>query len=147
MRWQLNGDWPVGPVLIPTGTVLSGVAGPDGELVEAPKWNNGSIALPMPMPINAMALDQEAALQTCKWFDQDLWHRLIFHRSLDRDAILAEAALRKRWPNGVPQTMSGPSIPKSDQRKDLEMAKSKPKPKSKPTRRKPTRKPVDHKDN
>jgi len=64
MRWQLAGDWPVGPVLIPTGTVLSGVAGPDGELVEAPKWNNGSIALPMPMPINAMALDQEAALAT-----------------------------------------------------------------------------------
>jgi len=116
MRWQLAGDWPVGPVLIPTGTMLSGVAGPDGELVEAPKWNNGSIALPMPMPINAMALDQEAALQMCKWFDQDLWHRLIFHRSLDRDAIVAEA--RKRWPNGVPQTMSGPSIPKSDQRKE-----------------------------
>ena len=60
MKWQLAGDWPVGPAVIPAGTLLTGVVGPDGELAEAPKWNG--ITLPIPMPLNAVALDEEAAL-------------------------------------------------------------------------------------
>ena len=49
MRWQLAGDWPVGPTLIPAGTVLDGA----------------TPGIPLPMPINAIALDEEAALQMC----------------------------------------------------------------------------------
>jgi hypothetical protein len=39
MKWQLSGDWPVKSVVIPTGTMLSGVAGPDGPLAEPPSWH------------------------------------------------------------------------------------------------------------
>ena len=56
MKWQLAGDWPVGPAVIPAGTVLTGVVGPDGELVVSPP-------LTAPLPLNAVALDEEAALQ------------------------------------------------------------------------------------
>ena len=54
MKWQLAGDWPVGPAVIPAGTVLTGVVGPDGELVVSPP-------LTAPLPLNAVALDEEAA--------------------------------------------------------------------------------------
>ena len=110
MRWMLAGDWPVGQWCIPTGTVLTGVAR-DGKLVEPPTWNG--ITLPMPMPLNAIALDEDAALMMLKWFDQDLWYRLHFDWSLDRDAIMARAL--GRWPHGRPasgpQTTSAPPPP------------------------------------
>ena len=98
MKWQLAGDWPVGPAVIPAGTLLTGVVGPDGELAEAPKWNG--ITLPIPMPLNAVALDEEAALMMLKWYEDyhglHLWHRLHFGPDIgDLDAIKARARASK----------------------------------------------------
>jgi hypothetical protein len=75
MRWQLLGDWPVGQWLVPAGTVLEGTA---------PTWNG--IPLPMPMPLNAISLDDEAALMMLKWYG-DQWHRLHFGPGVDADPI------------------------------------------------------------
>ena len=137
MLWMLQGDWPVGQWCIPTGTVLTGVAR-DGELVEPPTWNG--ITLPMPMPLNAIALDEDAALMMLKWFDQDLWYRLHFDWSLDRDAIMARAL--GRWPHGRPasgpQTTSAPPPPPEEalisERMTMPKVKMKP---PRPVRRKP----------
>jgi hypothetical protein len=30
------------------------------------------------------------------------WHQLLFHPSIDREAIFAKARHKKRWPNGEP---------------------------------------------
>jgi|SRR6516165_11613583 len=103
MQWQLGSDWPVGSlvvgsVIIPAGTILTGVVGTDGGLAEPPKWQGQT--LPMPMPIYAAALDEEAARLMLKWYPEELWHRLGFARSLDRDALLARARHRARWPRG-----------------------------------------------
>jgi hypothetical protein len=110
MRWQLAGDWPVGPTLIAGGTVVDGVTDRDGFAVAA-HWNG--IELPLPMPINAIALDEDAALQMCLWYDEEAsiggWHHLHFAPGIDREAILAQARVAKRWPNGMPQTIRGPS--------------------------------------
>ena len=99
MRWMLQGDWPVGPAVIPAGTMLTGVVGPDGELVVSPP-------LTAPLPLNAVALDEEAALQMCMWYDEAAtiggWHQLHFHPSVDREKVLAQARHKKRWPNGEP---------------------------------------------
>jgi len=138
MKWQLAGDWPAGPAVIPAGTILDS---------EARSW-------PMPPPLDAVALDVESALFMLKEYDPDLWHRIIFARDIDRAAVLAEAASRRRWPNGPPQSMSGPSpssphpLPppqqerSAQQRKDLEMPKYKPR-KPRPVRKpEPAKKPV-----
>ena len=102
MKWQLAGDWPVKSVVIPTGTVLAGVAGPDGPLAEPPSWHGQP--LPMPMPLNATALDEEAALQMCMWYEEAAtiggWHHLVFAPGIDREAIMAQARHNKRWPRG-----------------------------------------------
>ena len=46
MRWMISGQgWPVGAVLIPAGTVIDGT----------------TTTLPMPPPIDAVSLDDEAA--------------------------------------------------------------------------------------
>ena len=89
MKFQLAGDWPVGSVCIPAGTILSAVAR-DGEIVEAPTWNG--VALPLPMPINAAALDEEAALMMLEWYEDHMWCRLHFGPGIDRDAVMAKVA-------------------------------------------------------
>ena len=66
-----------------------------------------------PLPINAVALDTAAAEKMCHWYNEDDsingWHQLHSHHSVDRDAVLAKARHKKRWPNGVPsQTTSQP---------------------------------------
>ena len=49
----------------------------------------------MPMPINAAALDEEAALLMLRWYQNygglHLWHRLRFGPGIDRDAIKTRA--------------------------------------------------------
>src|SRR6516165_10264196 len=79
---------PVGPAVIPAGTVLIGVVGPDGELVVSPP-------LTAPLPLNAVALDEEAALQMCMWYDEvasiGAWHQLHFAPGIDREAVMAQA--------------------------------------------------------
>ena len=88
MKWQLAGPWPVGPALIPGGTITDGTG------------------LPMPMPLNAVALDEDAALQMCLWYDETNtiggWHALHFAAGIDREAVMAKARHNKRWPNGEP---------------------------------------------
>jgi hypothetical protein len=89
MQWQLKGDWPVGQFCIPTGTVLSGTPRVrDGALVEGPVWNG--ITLPM-MPINAVALDMDAAVMMAKWYGQELWHQVVTGPGIDREAVRAKA--------------------------------------------------------
>jgi hypothetical protein len=91
VRWQLAGDWPVGSLCIPAGTMLEG---------EAPVWNGS--ALPLPLPLNAVPQDVEAALVTLKAYSEELWHLIVFARGIDREAILREGLQHKRWPNGPP---------------------------------------------
>jgi len=59
----------------------------------------------MPMPINAVALDDDAALQMCMWYDEAAtiggWHQLHFAPGIDREAIQARAAYEKRFPGGA----------------------------------------------
>jgi hypothetical protein len=99
MKWQLGGDWPVGPAVIPNGTIFTGVAGTDGELIMSP--NN-----PLPLPLNAVALDDDAALQMCMWYEETDsiggWHQLHFAAGIDREAIMATARHKKRWPPSGP---------------------------------------------
>jgi hypothetical protein len=64
MHFRLQGDWPVGQWCVPAGTFIDG---------NDPKWNG--IALPLPMPMNAIALDQEAADVLADWYPHHL-HRL-----------------------------------------------------------------------
>jgi hypothetical protein len=50
MRFELLEPWPVGQFLVPAGTIIDG---------KAPQWRG--MALPLPMPMDAKALDQDAA--------------------------------------------------------------------------------------
>jgi len=80
MKWQLGGTgWPVGQWLIPASTILNGAAGPDGKITV--KWNE--ITLPMPIPINAIALDNEAAALMLEWYP-DQHYRLHFGPNVAR---------------------------------------------------------------
>jgi hypothetical protein len=88
--------------------VLTGDVGPDGKLAVSPP-------LTAPLPLNAVALDEEAALQMCLWYNETVsiggWHHLHFAPGIDRDKIFAQARHKKRWPNGMPsQSMSGPAV-------------------------------------
>ena len=78
----------MGSICIPAGTVIDG---------NDPQWNG--VKLPMPMPINSIALDEEAALAMLTWYGEDLWHRLVFGPGLDPDAIKARAAGMPRLAN------------------------------------------------
>ena len=69
MRWEITAPgWPVagGSVLIPPGTVL------DGHWL---RYNG--VPLPIPLPFNAMACDQEAYDQMTAWYPEDQWHRFM----------------------------------------------------------------------
>jgi len=103
MRWQLRGDWPIGASLIPAGTVTDGAG------------------LPMPMPINAVALDDEAALQMAMWYEEtdtiNGWHHLLFVPGIDREKIFAQARHKKRWPKGEPtQAMADYAHPHQEEK-------------------------------
>ena len=64
---------------------------------------------PLPPPLNATALDTDAAMAMLRWYPEELWHRLVFAPGIDRDTILARARYNKRWPKGVPsQTTTQP---------------------------------------
>ena len=95
MRWMLKGDWPAGAAVIPAGTII----GDDG--LPPPS---------VPLPIVAMALDDDAALQMCMWYEETDtiggWHQLHFAPGIDREAVMAQARHNKRWPNGVPSNLA-----------------------------------------
>jgi hypothetical protein len=54
----------------------------------------------MPMPLNALPLDQQAALMMLKWYPDYMWYRLYFGPGIDLDAIKSRAQERTRWPRG-----------------------------------------------
>jgi hypothetical protein len=94
----------VGASLIETGTIISAVAGPDGDLV----FDNTAVSAPL--PLNAVAQDEDAALQMCIWYEETDsiggWHQLHFAPGIDRDAIMAQARHNKRWPTGQPSPLN-----------------------------------------
>jgi len=101
MRWMLNGPWPITGALLPAGTLISD----DGEPSAIPV-----VESPQPLPINAVALDDDAALQMCMWYEETDtiggWHQLHFAPGIDREAVMAQARHNKRWPNGVPSNLA-----------------------------------------
>jgi hypothetical protein len=59
------------------------------------------------MPINAVALDTDAALAMAMAYNEtdsiNGWHQLVFAPSVNRAAVFAQARLNKQWPpNGIP---------------------------------------------
>jgi hypothetical protein len=100
MRWMLGRHgWPVGAVLIPAGTII-----------DSATWNG-----PMPPPIDATALDPDAALTMAMAYEEFAsiggWHSLHFHPSVNREAVLATARHKKKWPNGEPAPQTPPPSP------------------------------------
>jgi hypothetical protein len=82
------------------------------------------------MPLNATALDEEAALQMCMWYEEAAtiggWHQLHFAPGIDREAVMAQARHNKRWPNEVPsQTMAERPPPREVNSKPGKPQKSK----------------------
>jgi hypothetical protein len=70
MRWQLQSHgWPVGAHFIDVGTIIEG-----------PDFRNPitGLPLPIPLPINARALDQEAYDLMCEWVNPEWWHLLSY---------------------------------------------------------------------
>ena len=90
MKWQLDEEFRMGPMaIIPAGTILSGLAGRDGEVREAPMW--GSQIVPIPIPISARALDEESAWLMLRWYPEQ-WDRLAFGPCIgDVEALKAKA--------------------------------------------------------
>jgi hypothetical protein len=85
MRWMLAGDWPVagGARLLPAGTIVGDGGIPASEL-------------PSPMPINAMALDDEAAQMMRQWYPDQLF-RLHFGPDVGMQTAAPQASsTRKR---------------------------------------------------
>ena len=94
MMFLLTKDWAVGSaggtrldLTVPAGTHIDG---------NNAQWRG--TPLPAVMPIDAMAMDEEAALILLKWCDEGLWHRLSFGPGIDLDAILTKARQRARGP-------------------------------------------------
>jgi hypothetical protein len=82
MKWQIGGGgWPVGPILIPAGSIVEG---------EPPTWNH--MILPLPMPIDATPLDDDAALEMLKSYEPEHWHRLRFGPGINVEALKLKAA-------------------------------------------------------
>jgi hypothetical protein len=109
---MLMAGWPIAGSLLPAGTVVSD----DGEPSATPLGE-----VPAPLPINAMALDDASALQMAVWYDEadtiGGWHQLHFDPSVDREAILAQARHKKRWPNGEPtQAMADYAHPHQEEK-------------------------------
>jgi hypothetical protein len=82
MMWQLSSILPVERGLcVPADTVLTSVSG------EPPTWNG--LTLSWPMPINAIALDNEAAQMMLEWYggNYDLTHQLLWGPDVDLDTV------------------------------------------------------------
>jgi hypothetical protein len=71
----------VGSVLVPAGTIVEG---------EPPSWNH--MPLPRPLPIDAIPLDDDAALEMLKSYQPEHWHRLLFGPGINIEALKMKAA-------------------------------------------------------
>jgi hypothetical protein len=74
MKFQLMGDWPHGAITIPAGAEIVGEVGSDGTITVT--YNH--MPLRLPLPLNAKAMDAEAAAMMRKWYGRELWHLLLF---------------------------------------------------------------------
>jgi hypothetical protein len=45
--------------------------------------------------MDAMPLDEEAALQMLRWYPEEHWYRLGFGQGLDRETMLAKARAQR----------------------------------------------------
>ncbi len=61
MMFQLLGPWAAGQLFVPAGTIIDG---------NDPMWNGNP--LPLPMPLNAKALDQDAYDAMVAWYTPHL---------------------------------------------------------------------------
>jgi hypothetical protein len=78
MRWAMTGDWPCngGALIVPAGAVIEARTGIVNNVIvaEGATWNGH--LLPLPMPLNAQALDNEAARLMINWYPE---HRHALH--------------------------------------------------------------------
>jgi hypothetical protein len=78
----------VGSFLIPVGTEVSATS---LEPLFIPSPFDPAAALPLPLPMDATPLDEEAALQMLSWYGEENGYRLGFGVGIDREAMLAKA--------------------------------------------------------
>jgi hypothetical protein len=68
MRFVLMGDWPChgGALCVPAGTTIEWDPDAGAAPRAGPQWQGAQ--LPLPMPLNAKCLDQEAYDQMAAWY-------------------------------------------------------------------------------
>jgi hypothetical protein len=87
-RWQLMGDWPHGSIAIPAGTTIDGTTGDDGKITAT--YNH--MPLTLPMPIDAKAMDDEAAALMKQWYTPEHHYRLHYGPDVGKPQITGETA-------------------------------------------------------
>jgi hypothetical protein len=87
-RWQLLGPWPHGSITIPASTEIVGTVDANGNITAS--WNHMPIRFPM--PIDAKAMDDEAALQMLQSYDEAQWHRLLYGPGVNVETMKSKAA-------------------------------------------------------
>ena len=78
----------MGARLIPEATIISAGEAPSRQAIPLAE-------LPQPLPLNAEALDEDAALQMLYWYEPALWHHINFVPTVDRGAVIARRRGRK----------------------------------------------------
>lgn len=71
MIFQMLSDFPVngGALVIPAGATLeASLSNPEF------RWNGSKVSVE-PLPLTAMAMDQDAYDAMCGWYEEHLWHR------------------------------------------------------------------------
>jgi hypothetical protein len=135
MKWALPA-WPVGQYVITPGTIVEGVADPDGGIAIGPISPFDGTPLPLPLPIDATPLDEEAAVMMLRWYDESQWHRLGFPAGLNVEAAKMKAAAMASTPryprHYVPSTLAATEIPNAEIK--AETNETPPKTKTKTTR-------------
>jgi hypothetical protein len=76
MSWRINGDWNCGSLSIPSGTVLHGPCHMVTRELDGPiVWEGRTVTLPL--PLNVIALDDDAATMMQVWHPSYLHHALL----------------------------------------------------------------------
>jgi hypothetical protein len=79
--------------LIPVGTEVSATS---VEPLFIPSPFDPAAALPLPLPMDAMPLDEEAALMMLSWYGEEHWYRLGFGVGIDREVMMAKARAARK---------------------------------------------------
>jgi hypothetical protein len=100
VRYQVNEGFVLGQVLVPAGTVIN-LTKADAELTEFERLAKGR-----PIPIDATALDADAAVAILRSCPDHHRHRLrrdlspFDQETFQRLLGMSEEALQERWPRG-----------------------------------------------